>query len=158
MVLALLAAACAGSGAAADARTGQPAPQLAGTALDGTSVDLASLRGKPVIVNFWASWCVPCREEFPLFAEKLAQLGPTDGLQIVGVLYKDEPELAQRFLAEFGSAWPTIDDPDDALARAYRVAAPPQTYFIDKDGMLRGIQIGQVRPEDFDTQYAKIRP
>ncbi len=153
----LATAACGGSGGTA-ARTGQPAPQLAGTALDGSAVDLASLRGKPVIVNFWASWCVPCREEFPLFEEKLAALGPTDGLQVIGVLYKDEPELAQRFLTEFGAAWPTIDDPGDAFAKAYRVAAPPQTYFIDKNGILQGIQIGQVRPEDFDTQYAKIKP
>ena len=116
------------------------------------------LRGKPVIVNFWASWCPPCREEFPLLAEKLAALGPTDGLQIVGVLFEDEPELAQQFLTDSGAAWPTIDDPDGALAKAYRIAAPPQTYFIDKDGILRGIQVGQVRPEDFDTQYAKIKP
>lgn len=156
-VLVLVTAACGGSGPT-DARTGRPAPALTGTALDGSAVDLASLRGKPVIVNFWASWCVPCREEFPLFEEKLAALGPTDGLQIIGVLYKDEPELAGQFLTEFGAAWPTIDDPDDAFAKAYRVAAPPQTYFIDKSGVLQGIQIGQVRPEDFDTQYAKIKP
>jgi cytochrome c biogenesis protein CcmG/thiol:disulfide interchange protein DsbE len=155
--LVLVTAACGGSGGA-DARTGQAVPQLTGTALDGSEVDLNALRGKPVIVNFWASWCVPCREEFPLFAERLAALGPTDGLQIIGVLYKDEPELAQRFLTEFGPAWPTIDDPGDAFAKAYRVAAPPQTYFIDKEGVLQAIQVGQVRPEDFDTQYAKIRP
>ena len=153
----LVTAACGGSGST-DARTGQPAPAIAGTALDGSAVDLASLRGKPVIVNFWASWCPPCREEFPLLAEKLAALGPTDGLQIVGVLFEDEPELAQQFLTDSGAAWPTIDDPDGALAKAYRIAAPPQTYFIDKDGILRGIQVGQVRPEDFDTQYAKIKP
>lgn len=156
-VLVLVTAACGASGPT-DARTGQTAPALTGTALDGSAVDLASLRGKPVIVNFWASWCVPCREEFPLFQEKLAALGPSDGLQIIGVLYKDEPELAKQFLTEFGAAWPTIDDPDDALAKAYRVAAPPQTYFIDKNGVLQGIQIGQVQAKDFDTQYAKIKP
>ena len=121
-------------------------------------MDLASLRGKPVIVNFWASWCTPCRQEFPLFKERLATLGPTDGLQMVGVLYKDQPELAQQFLKDFGAAWPSIPDPTGAAAAAYRVVAPPQTYFIDKDGIVRGIQIGEVRPEDFDTQYAKIKP
>jgi cytochrome c biogenesis protein CcmG/thiol:disulfide interchange protein DsbE len=152
-----VAVACGGSGTP-DARTGQAAPPLTGVALDGSTVDLASLRGKPVVVNFWASWCVPCREEFPLLEEKLAALGPRDGLEVIGVLYKDEPELAQRFLDDVGASWPTIDDPGDAFARAYRVAAPPQTYFIDKDGVLRGIQVGQVRPQDFDTQYAKIRP
>jgi cytochrome c biogenesis protein CcmG, thiol:disulfide interchange protein DsbE len=152
----LATAACGGG--TVEARTGQAAPQIKATALDGTPVDLASLRGRPVIVNFWASWCVPCRDEFPLFKEKLAELGPTDGLAVVGVLFKDQPELAQTFLTDFGATWPTVNDQDGAAAKAYRVVAPPQTYFIDKDGVLRGIQIGQVQPEDFDTQYAKIKP
>jgi cytochrome c biogenesis protein CcmG/thiol:disulfide interchange protein DsbE len=109
-------------------------------------------------VNFWASWCIPCREEFPLFKERLATLGPKDGLEVVGVLYKDQPELAKAFLTDFGVTWPSLPDPDGSIAAAYRVVAPPQTYFIDKDGIVRGIQIGEVQPEDFDTQYAKIRP
>ena len=131
---------------------------ISGTALDGTTLDLAKYRGKPLVLNFWASWCVPCREEFPLFKDRLATLGERDGLQVVGVLYKDQPELAQAFLADFGASWPSLTDPDGSIAAAYRVVAPPQTYFIDKDGVLRGIQIGEVRPEDFDTQYEKIRP
>jgi cytochrome c biogenesis protein CcmG, thiol:disulfide interchange protein DsbE len=151
----LLAAACGGAG---QARTGEPAPSIAGTALDGSAIDLAAFRGHPVVVNFWASWCTPCREEFPLFAERLATLGPTDGLVILGVLYKDQPDLARAFLDEFGAAWPSVDDPGGKTAAAYRVVAPPQTYFIDAEGVLRGIQIGEVRAEDFDTQYAKIKP
>ena len=101
---------------------------------------------------------MPCREEFPLLEEKLAQLGPSDGLAVIGVLYKDEPELAQRFLDDVGEAWPTVTDADGALAEAYRVVAPPQTYFIDADGVLQAIHIGQVESDDFDTQYAKIKP
>lgn len=111
-----------------------------------------------MIVNFWASWCTPCREEFPLFEARLAALGPSDGLRIVGVLYKDEAPLAQQFLDDLGAAWPTLDDPDGTLAAAYRVVAPPQTYFIDPDGVLQAIQIGQVQEADFDAQYAKIAP
>jgi cytochrome c biogenesis protein CcmG/thiol:disulfide interchange protein DsbE len=140
------------------ARTGEPAPAITGTALDGSTVDLAQYRGRPVVVNFWASWCTPCREEFPLFEERLLELGAKDGLVMLGVLYKDQPELAQAFLDDFGGSWPTIDDPEGEIASDYRVVAPPQTYFIDADGILRGIQIGEVRPEDFDTQYAKIAP
>ena len=111
-----------------------------------------------MIVNFWASWCTPCRDEFPLFKQRLAALGPTDGLVIIGVLYKDQASLAAKFTTEFGATWPTVTDPSGALAAAYRVAAPPQTYFIDKDGVLRGMQIGEVLPQDFDMQYAKIKP
>jgi cytochrome c biogenesis protein CcmG/thiol:disulfide interchange protein DsbE len=110
------------------------------------------------VVNFWASWCVPCREEFPMLKAQLAALGPTDGLVIVGVLYKDQADLARPFVADMGAAWPSITDPDGAIAAAYRVVAPPQTYYIDKDGVLRGIQIGEVLASDVATQDAKIRP
>jgi len=153
----VLLAAC-GGGAPSEARTGQPAPPITGTALDGSTVDLATYRGHPVVVNFWASWCTPCREEFPLFEQKLAELGPTDGMVMLGVLYKDDPALARTFVQDVGATWPTALDPGGTTAAAYRVVAPPQTYFIDSDGILRGIQIGQVKEEDFDTQYAKIKP
>ena len=157
LLVALLVAACGGSGSA-EARIGEPAPPIKATAIDGSTVDLAALRGHPVVVNFWASWCVPCRNEFPLFKEQLATLGPTDGLEILGVLYKDDPASAQKFIDATGATWPSATDPDGLIATAYRTVAPPQTYFIDKDGILRGIQIGEVRPEDFATQYAKIAP
>ncbi len=152
----LLVAAC--SGGSGQAKTGETAPAIAGTALDGSRIDLAAYRGKPVIVNFWASWCTPCRDEFPLFKARLATLGPADGLVILGVLYKDQASLASTFLADFGAGWPTVEDPDGRLAAAYRVVAPPQTYFIDATGVLRGMQIGEVKATDFDTQYAKIKP
>ncbi len=155
----MLLATCGGAGAGpAQAHTGDRAPDIAGTALDGSAVDLAADRGHPVVVNFWASWCTPCRDEFPLFRDELAALGPKDGLVIIGVMYKDQAELAQQFLDQFDATWPTVPDPDGSLAAAYRVVAPPQTYFIDADGILRAIQIGQVRPQDFDAQYAKIAP
>jgi cytochrome c biogenesis protein CcmG/thiol:disulfide interchange protein DsbE len=156
LCLALLTAACGGG--TGDARTGNPAPPIAGTALDGTAIDLAAYRGHPVVVNFWASWCVPCREEFPLFKDRLATLGPTDGLQMIGVLYKDDAAPASQFTGEFGATWPTVTDADGKIAKDYRVVAPPQTYFIDANGVLQGIQIGEVLPQDFDTQYAKIKP
>jgi cytochrome c biogenesis protein CcmG/thiol:disulfide interchange protein DsbE len=133
-------------------------PAIKGTTLDGAPFDLASYRGKPVVVNFWASWCTPCRDEFPMLKDQLATLGPTDGLVIVGVLYKDQADLAKPFVTDMGATWPTVADADGAIAAAYRVVAPPQTYFIDKDGVLRGIQIGQVLASDFATQYAKIKP
>jgi cytochrome c biogenesis protein CcmG, thiol:disulfide interchange protein DsbE len=81
-----------------------------------------------------------------------------DGLVIIGVLFKDDPGPAKTFVAAFGARWPTIPDPDGSLATAYRVVAPPQSYFIDAKGILRGIQIGEMQAEDFARQYASIAP
>ena len=133
------------------------APPIVGTTLDGEAFDLADYAGRPVVVNFWGPSCVPCRDEFPLLIAKGAQYAD-DGLAIVGVLTDDPPEPARRFAADYGATWPTVEDPDKALKAAYRVAGRPQTYFIDGDGIIRSIQIGEVREADFDRQYAKIAP
>ena len=133
---------------------GKPAPAISGTTLDGATLRLADLRGQPVVVNFWGPGCVPCREEFPLLSREL-KLHPAD-LAIVGVLMFDPPAPARDFIVEFGATWPTIDDPDGAIRTAYRAVARPQTYFIDRDGILRGIQVGQLTEADFDRLYALI--
>jgi cytochrome c biogenesis protein CcmG/thiol:disulfide interchange protein DsbE len=132
------------------------APAIVGTTLDGTPFDLASLRGRPVIVNFWGPTCVPCRDEFPLFLERLDRHAD-EGLAIVGVLMYDAPAPARDFIAEMGATWPTVDDPSGAIRNAYRTAARPQSYFIDRDGILRGIQVGEITDAGFERQYALIR-
>jgi cytochrome c biogenesis protein CcmG/thiol:disulfide interchange protein DsbE len=139
------------------AEVGGTAPPIVGTTLDGAPFDLADYADRPVIVNFWGPSCVPCRDEFPLLIEKLAEHGD-DGLAIVGVLADDPPGPARRFAADFGATWPTVEDPERALKTAYRVAGRPQTYFIDGDGIIRSIQIGQILDEDFERQYARIAP
>jgi cytochrome c biogenesis protein CcmG/thiol:disulfide interchange protein DsbE len=134
---------------------GQPAPAVTGMTLDGVAFDLASLRGRPVLLNFWGPSCVPCRDEFPLFTAKLAQHADT-GLAIVGVLMFDPPGPARDFVTEYHATWPTVDDPSGTMRAAYRVAARPQTYFIDRDGVLRAIQVGQLTDAEFERQYALI--
>ena len=141
--------------APAQVARGQPAPAIAGTTLDGAPFDLASLRGRPVIVNFWGPSCVPCRDEFPLFKAKVAAHAG-DGLAIVGVLMHDPPAPARDFIVAYGATWPTVDDPSGAIRTAYRVAARPQSYFIDRDGVLRAIQIGELTDAEFERQYALI--
>jgi cytochrome c biogenesis protein CcmG/thiol:disulfide interchange protein DsbE len=135
----------------------QPAPAVVGRTLDGQAFDLAALRGRPVVVNFWGPSCVPCRDEFPLLIAK-GDEHAEDGLAIVGVLTDDPPEPARDFVAEYGAAWPTVQDPDRSIKSAWRVAARPQTYFIDPEGIIRAIQIGEVRDADFERSYAKIAP
>jgi cytochrome c biogenesis protein CcmG/thiol:disulfide interchange protein DsbE len=136
---------------------GKPAPPISGQTLDGETISLADLRGSPVIVNFWGPSCIPCRDEFPLFKEKLAE-HEADGLTVLGVLMSDPPEPARDFVAEYGATWPTVIDPDGAIKDAYLTLARPTSYFVDADGILQSIQIGELRAEDFDRQYEQIAP
>jgi len=137
------------------ATVGQTAPAIVGTTLDGTSFDLAAAAGKPVVINFWGPSCVPCRDEFPLLEAKVAEHA-ADGLTVVGVLTDDPVEPARAFVQEYGGSWATVIDPDKAIKTAYRVAARPQTYFVDGGGVIRAIQVGELTDADFERSFAKI--
>jgi cytochrome c biogenesis protein CcmG/thiol:disulfide interchange protein DsbE len=136
---------------------GQPAPRIVATTLDGEAFDLATYAGRPVILNFWGPTCIPCRDEFPLLAAKLVEHAGDD-LAIVGVLTDDPAPLARDFVAEFGASWPTVEDPGKVFKGIYRVLGRPQTFFIDGAGIVRSVQIGEVRDTDFETHYARIAP
>lgn len=139
------------------AEVGSPAPAIVGTTLDGTPFDLASYRGRPVIVNFWGPSCIPCRDEFPQFLRELDEHA-ADGLAIVGVLTDDPAEPARQFVAEYGATWPTVIDPGESLKRMYRVVARPHTWFIDRDGVIRSMQIGgPMTDAEFERHFARIR-
>jgi cytochrome c biogenesis protein CcmG, thiol:disulfide interchange protein DsbE len=146
----------AGAGGTDDhVAVGQPAPPIVGTTLDGAAFDLASLRGKPVVVNFWGPSCVPCRDEFPLLEGKRTEHA-ADGFTVVGVLTDDPVEPARDFVGKYGGHWANVIDPDKVLKAAYRVVARPQTYFVDRSGVIRSIQIGELTDADFERQYARI--
>lgn len=136
---------------------GSPAPGFVGTTLDGKPFDLASYRGRPVVINFWGPSCIPCRDEFPQFLREL-QKHQADDLAIVGVLTDDPVEPAKQFVAEYGASWPTVVDPDQAIKREYRVVARPHSWFVDREGILRSQQIGGPMTDDeFERHYARIR-
>lgn len=123
---------------------GRPAPELTGPTLDGGSFDLAQWRGQVVLVNVWASWCVPCRLEQPLLVSAYRELSPR-GLQIVGINVRDEPEEAREFLQEFGQApWPSVQDPDGRRAVDWGTFALPETYLVDRRGTVVAKAVGEL--------------
>ena len=134
---------------------GQPVPDITGTTLDGKPFDLASLRGHPVLINFWGPSCVPCREEIPLLAT-LAARHAADGFLVVGVLADDPVQPARDFAAQYGATWPTVIDPGAALKTAYHVVGRPQSFYVDRNGIYRQFQIGEVTDADFERKYASI--
>ena len=137
------------------ATVGKAAPAIVGTTLDGEAFDLASRVGQPVVINFWGPSCVPCRDEFPFLESKLAEHA-AEGLSVICVLTDDPVEPARAFVTEFGGTWPTVVDPDRAIKGAYRVVARPQTYFVDRTGIIRAIQVGELTDADFERNFAKI--
>ena len=134
---------------------GLPVPEFSGTTLDGSAVDMATLRGRPVLINFWGQTCAPCREEMPLLASK-AREHATDGLVIVGVLTDDPVDGAQAFASQYGGTWQTVIDPGAKIKAAYHVVGRPQSFFVDRTGVLRSIQLGPLTDADFERQFALI--
>jgi cytochrome c biogenesis protein CcmG/thiol:disulfide interchange protein DsbE len=134
---------------------GQPVPNITGTTLDGQPFDLATLRGRPVVINFWDPSCVPCRSEFPLLAAK-AREHAADGLAIVGIVTDSSAGGARTFAGQYGATWSSVIDPHAATKTAYHVLGWPQSYFVDRGGILRSIQIGEVQDKDFERQYGLI--
>ena len=99
---------------------------------------------------------MPCRTEFPLLKSKLAE-HDADGLVVIGVLTDDPADPARQFIADQGATWATVSDPNSTIKQEYRVVARPQSYFIDRDGVLRSIQIGEVGDADFERQFDLIK-
>jgi cytochrome c biogenesis protein CcmG/thiol:disulfide interchange protein DsbE len=139
----------------ASATIGSPAPDVALADLDGVPIRLAELRGRPVIVNFWASWCGPCVEEFPLLSEA-SERHAADGLVVIGIVYQDRSEAARAFMARNGARWRAAMDPGQRVADAYGILAPPETFFIGRDGTIVARQIGQFSAASLEEKVAAI--
>lgn len=120
---------------------GKPIPSFTLVTLDGRTITSKELRGKPALVNFWASWCAPCVQEHAVLLEAAKRYG--SALQIVGVLYQDSVDGARSFDARYGEpSWPTLIDANGALALDFGVSGPPESYFVDANGIVRYKQFG----------------
>lgn len=118
------------------ATVGKPAPDFSGTDLDGKPVKLSDYRGHPLVLNFWASWCGPCRAEQPGITRALAHYAP-QGLQVLGITVRDNLEAAKIFRDEFKMPYRSLFDQAARLAYAYQVDAPPSSIFIDANGIVQ---------------------
>ncbi len=147
-------AACSPAVAAGPAEVGQPAPEFRLRGLDGGCVDLAELRGKPVIVNFWASWCFPCRQEMPLLRDGYEKYRD-QGLEIVGIPFRDIDSDSRAFAAKYGATWLLAKDVEGATAKAYGVRPIPQSVFIRRDGTIAS-RVRGMTTKDFDREVRKI--
>ena len=122
---------------------GEPAPDFSLSLFDGQQVSLTNVRGQVVVVNFWASWCPPCRQEAPDL-ERVWQEYKDRNVLFVGITHKDVEAKSQSFMEEFGITYANGADSRRTIAKSYGVTGVPETYVVGPDGTLAFIRIGPV--------------
>jgi cytochrome c biogenesis protein CcmG, thiol:disulfide interchange protein DsbE len=137
---------------------GDAAPEFGAPVLDGDSLHLSSLRGQPVLLNVWATWCPPCREEMPALQALHEEYGPR-GLRVLGVSVdsRGSEETIRSFLREGGYSFTILHDAADAVSRQFRTIGVPETFLIDGDGRVVRRWIGKFDPLAEDV-VADIEP
>ena len=135
-----------------------PAPAFSGELLDGAPFDSSSLAGDVAVINFWGSWCVPCRVETPEFQAVHADVADR-GVQFLGIDVKDQRQLAVAFVERVGVAYPSVFDPRGEVAMAFRgfpANVVPSTILLDHDGRVAAVYTGQVRGEDLRIAVERL--
>jgi thiol-disulfide isomerase/thioredoxin len=156
MTVALAVAAIGSAAALAADPIGQPAPAFSLPSRGGSApLGLEQLRGQVVMVNFWASWCEPCRTEFPLL-DQIYKKYKGVGFTLVGVNVEPDSKDAERFIAKTPASFPIVFDKDSAVSKLYRVSGMPTTVLIDRKGVLRWVHRSYV-PGDENEYLNKVR-
>jgi cytochrome c biogenesis protein CcmG/thiol:disulfide interchange protein DsbE len=132
---------------------GHGAPGFTGTDLStGAPVSLASLRGHYVVINFFASWCIPCQQEAPdLSRFNYQQSHSSNGADMVSVVFHDSTATARAFQRSNGDLWPAVSDPGGSIAEHYGVTAPPTTFVVDPAGRVTAVLEGPATEKNLDT-------
>ena len=134
---------------------GKPAPGFTLKRLDtGELVSLAQYKGQPLVLNFWATWCGPCRQEHPVLEWGYERFGQK--VQFLGVVFEDTEENAKAFLAEQPTGYPQLVDKTSGMAVDYGVAGVPETYFIDREGIIRGKYAMPIDPETLSMKMREL--
>jgi peroxiredoxin len=135
---------------------GHPAPDFELKTLEGGTLRLSDFKGRPVIVNFWATWCPPCRAEFPDFQKVSVEQGNT--VVIIGVNHTsgDSPQLVPGFVEEFGITFPIVLDESGDTVKTYRVVGLPTTVFIDSNGIIKEVFTGPINKAYLEGKLADL--
>lgn len=141
-------------GSSDEGRESRPAPTLTGEVLVPPPIRLTDLRGKPVLVNFWASWCVPCREEAPRLARFAREMDSR--ARLVGVDFQDAKSDALAFVREFRWTFPNVRDPRGRIAARYGLSGLPTTYVIDSKGRIARSLTGAQTYESLVRAIAEV--
>jgi cytochrome c biogenesis protein CcmG/thiol:disulfide interchange protein DsbE len=135
---------------------GRPAAPFTLTSFDGTRVELGALRGKVVVLNFWASWCYPaCYEEAPAL-ERGWRAYRDRGVVVFGVDIQDKDEAGKKFIADFGLTFPNALDPTGRVSVDYGVYGVPETFFVDAGGRVRAKHVGGVTDAVFRREVERL--
>lgn len=130
------------------ALVGKQAPPFVLEDIDtGKRVSLAALEGRPVVINFWATWCTACRKEHPNFVAAWQRYRDR-GVAFVGILFQDSTRAAQAYMEEMGGDWPTLTDPGSRTAIDYGVYGVPETFFVDHRGVITHKTVGGLTYEE----------
>jgi cytochrome c biogenesis protein CcmG/thiol:disulfide interchange protein DsbE len=141
-----------------DPLLGKPAPDFTLAALSSKaepSIHLASLKGKPLVINFWASWCGPCADEAPLL-QTAWQHGHTQGVTFIGIDYQDTQSAGLSFLQQHNITYPSVIDPNGDTAINYGVTGTPETFFIDRQGVIVATVRSQITAQQLQTDLALL--
>ena len=138
---------------------GKPAPEVATTTIDGDPFDLGDLRGRWVLVNFFATWCVPCRVEHPELISWQQRHEAIGDATVVGVVFDDSIDAVRRFREDEGGDWPMLTDPDGIISVDFGVAGVPESYLISPEGVVVSKIVGGILDGELESllQQAKDR-
>ena len=141
-VLGSLTTACQSGGGTGETSQGtNPAPQFQFTNNSGQLISLSDLRGKPVLINFWATWCSPCRMEMP-YIQQIYNEWQEKGLVLLAINIGESASRVAEFMRSQGFSFPVLLDPEGEIAGQYGVRAIPTSFFIDKDGIIQDMKVG----------------
>jgi cytochrome c biogenesis protein CcmG/thiol:disulfide interchange protein DsbE len=129
---------------------GKPAPAVEGTTVDGSSASLADFKGKWVVVNFFATWCVPCRLEHPQLIRFAQSHEAAADAAVLGVVYSDNAQAVREFRDKEGGGWPMLTDPKGRVALDYGVAGIPESFLVSPDGVVAAKIVGGVEAVRLD--------